>query len=132
MGDAVPPVSVSCRIEIVEYDNHLRAQFDKMPEPPPHGVKGTDKITVFEDSDGDGKYDKHRDVITGLNIATSAVAGAGGIWVSNPPYLLFYPDADGDANPDGDPEVVLSGFGIEDTHSVMNSLNGGPTAGYTE
>lgn len=113
-------------LKIVEYDNHLRAQFDKMPEPPPYGVKGTDKITVFEDSDGDGKYDKHRDVITGLNIATSAVAGAGGIWVSNPPYLLFYPDADGDANPDGDPEVVLSGFGIEDTHSVMNSLKWGP------
>ena len=113
-------------LKIVEYDNHLRAQFDKMPEPPPHGTKGADKITVFEDTDGDGKYDKHRDVITGLNIATSAVAGAGGIWVTNPPYLLFYPDEDGDANPDGDPEVVLSGFGIEDTHSVANSLKWGP------
>lgn len=113
-------------LKIVEYDNHLRAQFDKVPEPPPHGTKGADKITVFEDTDGDGTYDSHRDVITGLNIATSAVAGAGGIWVSNPPYLLFYPDADGDANPDSDPQVKLSGFGIEDTHSVMNSLKWGP------
>lgn len=113
-------------LKIVEYDNHLRAQFDKIPEPPPHGTKGADKITVFEDTTGDGKYDKHRDVITGLNIATSVVAGAGGIWVTNPPYLLFYPDADGDAMPDGDPEVRLSGFGIEDTHSVMNSLEWGP------
>ncbi len=113
-------------LKIVEYDNHLRAQFDKVPEPPPHGTKGADKITVFEDTDGDGRYDSHRDVITGLNIATSCVTGAGGIWVSNAPYLLFYPDADGDANPDSDPVVKLSGFGIEDTHSVMNSLKWGP------
>lgn len=113
-------------LKIVEYDNHLRAQFDKVPEPPPHGVKGADKITVFEDTDGDGTYDTHRDVITGLNIATSCVTGAGGIWVSNPPYLLFYPDADQDTIPDGDPEVRLSGFGIEDTHAVMNSLKWGP------
>ncbi len=113
-------------LKIVEYDNHLRAQFDKMPQPPPHGVKGADKITVFEDTTGDGIYDHHRDVITGLNIATSCVAGAGGIWVTNPPYLLFYPDADGDANPDCEPEVMLSGFGIEDTHAVMNSLKWGP------
>lgn len=112
-------------LKIIEYDNHLRAQFDKVPEPPPHGTRGADKITVFEDTNGDGRYDSHRDVITGLNIATSCVTGAGGIWVSNPPYLLFYPDADGDANPDSEPQVKLSGFGIEDTHSVMNSLKWG-------
>jgi len=113
-------------LKIVEYDNHLRAQFDKVPEPPPTGTKGADKITVFEDTDGDGIYDKHHDAITGLNIATSVAIGHGGIWVSNPPYLLNYPDADGDAIPDGDPEVCLSGFGIEDTHSVMNNLEWGP------
>ncbi|MDA7920264.1 c-type cytochrome [Verrucomicrobiales bacterium] len=113
-------------LKIVEYDNHLRAQFDKMPEPPPHGAKGADKITVFEDTTGDGLYDSHHDAITGLNIATSCVTGAGGIWVTNAPYLLFYPDADGDAVPDGDPEVMLSGFGIEDTHAVANSLKWGP------
>ena len=113
-------------LKVVEYDNYLRAVFDKVPEPPPHGVKGADKITVFEDSDGDGYYDKHKDVITGLNIATSVVVGDGGIWVTNPPYLLFYPDANRDDIPDGDPEVKLSGFGIEDTHSVMSSLHWGP------
>lgn len=113
-------------LRIIEYDNHLRALFDKVPEPPPHGPKGADKITVFEDTTGDGVYDSHRDVITGLNIATSVETGAGGIWVTNPPYLLFYPDEDGDANPDTDPEVILSGFGLEDTHAVANSLKWGP------
>jgi putative membrane-bound dehydrogenase-like protein len=113
-------------LKVMSYDQHLRAQFDKVPEPPPRGVKGADKITVFEDRDGDGVYETHRDVITGLNIASAAIKGAGGIWVMNPPYLLFYPDANDDDIPDGDPEVVLSGFGLEDTHSVASSLAFGP------
>ena len=44
----------------------------------------------------------------------------------NPPYLLFYPDRNRDDVPDGDPEVHLQGFGLEDTHSVVNSLRWGP------
>ena len=113
-------------LKVVKYDQYLRAVFDKVPPPPPHGERGLDKITVFEDTDGDGRFDQHKDVITGLNIATSVAVGRGGIWVLNPPYLLFYPDANGDDVPDGDPEVRLSGFGLEDTHSVANSLKWGP------
>ena len=113
-------------LKIVRYDQHLRAVFDKVPDPPPHGTPGADKITVHEDTDGDGIYDQHKDVITGLNIVSSVAIGRGGIWVLNPPYLLFYPDADRDDVPDGPPEVHLSGFGLQDTHSVSNSLMWGP------
>ncbi|HUR56941.1 MAG TPA: HEAT repeat domain-containing protein [Opitutaceae bacterium] len=113
-------------LKVMSYDQHLRAVFDKVPEPPPRGVKGADKITVLEDKDGDGTFESQRDVITGLNIATAAIKGAGGIWVLNAPYLLFYPDANDDDVPDGDPKVCLSGFGLEDTHSVANSLLLGP------
>jgi putative heme-binding domain-containing protein len=113
-------------LKVVKYDQYLRAVFDKVPAPPPQGVKGLDKITVFEDTNGDGKFDTSKDVITGLNICSSVAVGHGGIWVLNPPYLLFYPDANGDDIPDGDPQVRLSGFGLEDTHSVANSLKWGP------
>jgi putative membrane-bound dehydrogenase-like protein len=113
-------------LKVVRYDQHLRAVFDQVPAAPPHHVHGADKIAVFEDADGDGVFESHKDVITGLNIATSVAVGGGGIWVLNPPYLLFYPDADGDDVPDGDPVVHLSGFGLEDTHSVANSLTWGP------
>ena len=113
-------------LKIVSYDQHLRAKFDKVPEPPPNGAKGADVITVFEDTDGDGFFDKHTDVIKGLNIASSVITGAGSIWVINPPYLLRYPDANDDGLPDGDPEVALKGFGLEDTHSVASSLQWGP------
>lgn len=113
-------------LKIIRYDQHLRAVFDKVPQPPPHHVPGKDLITVFADTDGDGQYDTSKNVIEGLNIATAVVTGHGGIWVLNPPYLLFYPDANRDDIPDGDPEVHLSGFGLEDTHSVANSLRWGP------
>ncbi len=113
-------------LKVIRYDQYLRAVFDQVPEPPPRGVPGLDKITVHEDTDGDGHYDTSKDVLTGLNIASSVQTGRGGIWVLNPPYLLFYPDADGDDVPDSEPEVVLSGFGLHDTHSIANSLLWGP------
>ncbi len=113
-------------LKVVKYDQYLRAVFDKVPAAPPNHVPGADRITVYEDTDADGKYDTAKDVITGLNIATAVLQGHGGIWVLNPPYLLFYPDANRDDIPDGDPVVQLSGFGLEDTHSVANSLTWGP------
>ncbi len=113
-------------LKVVKYDQYLRAQFDKTPSPPPRHAPGKDVITVLEDVDGDGVFETKKDVITGLNIATAVAVGRGGLWVLNPPYLLFYPDRNGDDMPDADPEVHLAGFGLEDTHAVANSLRFGP------
>lgn len=113
-------------LNITSYDQYLRARFDGVPAAPPRHVRGADKITVLEDTDGDGTFDSHIDVITGLNITTSVLTGRGGVWVMNPPYLLCYRDRTGDGLPDGDPEVRLAGFGLEDTHSLANSLTWGP------
>ena len=113
-------------LKVTSVDNWNRVVFDKVPQAPPHGVKGEDKITIFEDTRGDGKYDKATDAITGLNIATSVTLGRGNIWVMSPPYLLAYPDLTMDGIPDEDPVVHLDGFGLEDTHAVANSLRWGP------
>lgn len=113
-------------LKLLSKDQWWRAVYDKVPLPPPHGDKGADKITIHEDTDGDGTFDKHKTFVDGLNIATSFAQGRGGVFVLNPPYLLFYPDKNRDDIPDGDPEVLLEGFGIEDTHSVTNSLRWGP------
>ncbi len=113
-------------VKMVSRDVYLRSVYDKVPEPPPHGVKGRDRISIHEDTDGDGVYDKHKIFVDGLNLATSVAIGRGGAFVTNPPYLLFYPDKDGDDVPDGDPKVLLEGFGLEDSHSVINSLRFGP------
>jgi putative heme-binding domain-containing protein len=113
-------------LKVLSRDGYWRAVYDKVPPPPPHHTRGEDKITIHEDTDGDGTFDKHKTFLDGLNIVTAFARGRGGVWVLNPPYLLFYPDRDNNDVPDGDPEVHLEGFGLEDTHSVVNSLCWGP------
>ena len=114
-------------LQVVDHDQYWRVQYDHFPPPaPPHHVKGADRITILEDTNGDGTFDKLKDFVTGLNIVSAALPGGGGVWVLNPPYLLFYPDRDRDDVPDGDPEVHLEGFGLEDPHSVASSLLWGP------
>lgn len=113
-------------VRMLSRDVYLRSVYDKVPEPPPYGAKGRDRISIHEDVDGDGVYETHKTFVDGLNIATSFAIGRGGVFVTNPPYLLFYPDRNADDVPDGDPEVLLEGFGLEDSHSVINSLRFGP------
>lgn len=113
-------------ITITSYDQYLRAEYDRIPPAPPNHTRGADKITILEDRDGDGKFETHKTFLDGLNMATSIALGKGGVWVLQSPHLLFYPDRNGDDVPDGDPEVHLSGFGLEDTHSLASSLHWGP------
>ncbi|MBI3838415.1 MAG: c-type cytochrome [Planctomycetia bacterium] len=110
----------------VEVDRYLRTKYDRVPEPPPKGPRGADKITILEDTDGDGRVDKVKDFVTGLNLASALAIGDGGVYVGQAPYLLFYADRNGDDVPDGDPEVLLAGFGLEDAHAVINSMQWGP------
>ena len=110
----------------VKVDEYLRTVYDRVPEPPPRGPKGADRVTILEDTDGDGRFDRAKDFVTGLNLATGLCLGHGGVFIVQAPYLLFYPDRDGDDVPDGDPEVLLRGFGMEDSHAFPNSLQWGP------
>ena len=113
-------------LTVTAYDQYIRAEFDRVPPPPPRHTRGADRITILEDRDGDGKYETRRTFLDGLNLATSVLPGDGGAWVLMPPYLLFYPDRDGDDVPDADPEVHLAGFGLEDTHSLATNMHWGP------
>jgi putative membrane-bound dehydrogenase-like protein len=110
----------------VKVDQFLRTEYDKIPEPPPKGPKGDDKLTILEDKKGDGHFTRSKDFVTGLNLASGFALGHGGVYIVQPPYLLFYPDKDGDDVPDGDPEVLLKGFGMQDAHAFPNSLQWGP------
>lgn len=113
-------------LTMVSRDKFLRSVYDKIPPPPPNHFRGADKITIHGDTDGDGLPDKHSTFLEGLSLASSFEFGRGGVWVLNPPYLLFYPDADRNDVPDADPVVHLEGFGIEDSHSITNNLRFGP------
>jgi putative membrane-bound dehydrogenase-like protein len=110
----------------VKQDQYLRTIWDRVPEPPPRGPKGADRLTILYDPDEHGVFRKSKDFVAGLNIASGFCIANGGVYVVQPPYLLFYPDKNEDDVPDGDPEVLLSGFGMDDTHSLANSLQIGP------
>ena len=110
----------------LQVDRYSRTKYDRIPEPPPLGPRGADRITILSDSNSDGLFDKGHDFVDGLNLATGLAFGHGGVFVLNVPYLLFYPDRNRDDVPDSDPEVLLTGFGMEDAHSVANSLTWGP------
>ena len=113
-------------LKMISRDKYLRSVYDKVPPAPPNHFPGADKITIHEDRDNDGQFDTHKTFVDGLSLVSSFAIGRGGVWVLNPPYLLFYPDRDQDDSYDGPPEVHLQGFGIEDSHSISNSLRWGP------
>lgn len=89
------------------------------------GEIANDKIVVLEDTDGDGKADKHTVFADGLLIPTGVLPAGNGAYVANSTELLFMEDTDGDGKADKS-TVVLSGFGTEDTHHILHTLRRGP------
>ena len=58
----------------VTVDQYLRTEYDKVPEPPPRGARGADRIKILEDTDGDGRADSVKVFVEGLEPGL----GAGG------------------------------------------------------
>lgn len=87
-----------------------------------------DRVLVFEDRDHDGKADDRKVFCDNVQMLTSVEVGLGGVWLMCPPQLLFVPDADGDAVPDGPARVVLDGFDVaqDNYHNFANGLRFGP------
>ncbi|MST01303.1 MAG: hypothetical protein EXS29_08350, partial [Pedosphaera sp.] len=97
------------------------------PQRQPEG-KGTDRIVVFEDTDGDHKFDKRTVFIEGLNLASAIEYGFGGVYVGAVPWLLHIPikeTATGPA-PAGETVKLLEGFAWQDTHEMLNTFRWGP------
>jgi putative membrane-bound dehydrogenase-like protein len=113
-------------LKMLSRDKYYRSHYDRVPPAPPHHDRGADIMSIHKSSRRDGVYDRHRVFLDGLNMADAALRGRGGVWVMHTPYLLFYPDADGDDVPDGPPEVRLAGFHFEDSHAIANGLVWGP------
>ena len=107
------------RIWVVENYNYVDRRSHK------EGEELT-RIQIFEDTDGDGVHDTKKLFTDELTFSSGIAIGFGGVYVGMPPYLAFIPDADGDDKPDGPPEVLLDGWGIQDRHETLNSFIWGP------
>ncbi len=89
------------------------------------GEKGRDRIKILEDTDGDGRADKVTVFADGMTLATALLVGNGGVYVGEAPHLWFLRDTDGDDVADEKTEV-LTGFGLEDRHELLNGFTWGP------
>lgn len=87
---------------------------------------GNDRIIILEDTNADGYHDKRTVFYDKLNFVSGIEVGFGGVYVGSPPNLLFIPDRDGDDKPDGEPRVLLDGWGHHDTHETLNAFTWGP------
>jgi putative membrane-bound dehydrogenase-like protein len=100
------------------------------PKRTPKGRKPRDRIKMLEDTTGAGRADKvtvwaegkdlpHFDLASGIEV------GHGGVFLGAAPYLLFLRDTKGAGHCDRC-EILLKGFGSQDTHEVLNTLQWGP------
>jgi putative membrane-bound dehydrogenase-like protein len=87
---------------------------------------GKDRILILEDTDGDGRLDKRKVFIEGLNLVSGIEVGFGGVWIGAAPQLLFIPIKEGSDEPGGAPQVLLDGWGYQDTHETLNTFTWGP------
>jgi glucose/arabinose dehydrogenase/uncharacterized cupredoxin-like copper-binding protein len=113
------PVSMS-------FDSKGRLWVATMPTYPQYypGVPPSDKIVVLEDTDGDGKADKHTVFADGLYLPLGFIFGDSGVYVAEEPNILFLKDTDGDGKADKK-EIVLQGFGSEDSHHASHAFTWG-------
>ncbi|MFN0075041.1 MAG: PVC-type heme-binding CxxCH protein [Prosthecobacter sp.] len=84
-----------------------------------------DRVIILEDTDNNGEADKRTVFVEGLDMGSAILCGDGGIYVGQQPHLLHFKDTDGDDHAD-EWRVVLTGFGREDTHELLNSFCWGP------
>ena len=89
------------------------------------GSPPNDKIIILEDTDKDGKADKHTVFADSLYLPLGFELGNGGVYVSQPPNLIFLKDTDGDGKADFK-QILLHGFGTEDAHHSISALTWGP------
>jgi putative membrane-bound dehydrogenase-like protein len=125
VGAAEPDVNQPIAMAIDDRGRVWIAEAYEYPVRAPEG-KGRDRILIFEDTDLNGSLDKRTVFAEKLNLVSGMELGFGGVWVGAAPYLLFIPDKNGDDVPDGEPQILLDGWGQEDTHETLNSFIWGP------
>jgi putative membrane-bound dehydrogenase-like protein len=84
------------------------------------------RISILEDTDGDGKADKKTVFYQGedVNIALGIAVLGNKVYVTRSPHLLVFTDEDGDDSPDKK-EIMFTGMGEPGDHSA-HALIAGP------
>ena len=97
------------------------------------GERGRDRIKILEDTDGDGRADKVTVFADGFSLATGILVGHGGVFLGQAPNVLFLQDTNAPAlagigafQKANKQTTLLTGFGLEDRHELLNGFTWGP------
>ncbi len=90
--------------------------------------EGRDRILIFEDTDGDGKFNKRSVFLDKQDLISGIEVGFGGVWIGAAPHLMFVPVKDWDEpKPAGAAKILLDGWDYKrDTHETLNTFTWGP------
>ncbi|WP_171187819.1 PVC-type heme-binding CxxCH protein [Alienimonas chondri] len=119
--DVAQPIAMTFddrgRLWVAECFTYTSREFD---------VEHGDRVTIFEDTDGDGAHDKRTVFWDRGFMLTGLEYGFGGLWTLNNGTLSFIADENGDDVPDAEPVAMLDGFTFDAGHNVVNGLAWGP------
>lgn len=117
-------------VETPEYPNGLRqANVESWMDsgslkPGQYARDPEDRISILEDTDGDGVMDKKTVFADKIELATSSVFYKNGVIVCAAPDIWFFEDTNGDDKADKRTKLYTN-LGIRDTHAVINNLRWG-------
>lgn len=111
----------------ITFDPKGRMWLATMPSYPHYypGNPPDDQIIIIEDTDQDGKADKHTVFADSLYLPLGFELGDGGVYVTQAPDFVFLKDTDGDDQADLR-KTLLRGFGTEDSHHSLSAYTWGP------
>jgi len=97
-------------VELTTYAEQNSAQF----------LSKTARVSLLEDTDHDGKFDKTTVFVDELLCPTAVACFDGGVFLASAPDVLYCKDEDGDGKADLC-EVVITGFGLSNPNSLPSS-----------
>jgi putative membrane-bound dehydrogenase-like protein len=79
------------------------------------------RIRLLTDKDGDGKYETSKVFLDKLSWPTAVICYDGGVFIGDPPDIIYAKDIDGDGVADVK-QVIYTGFSRKNVQGMMNTL----------
>jgi len=79
------------------------------------------RVQLLSDEDGDGKYETSKIFVEDLSWPTAIACYDGGVFIGNPPEIIYCKDTDGDGKADVR-KVVYTGFGRTNVQGLLNTF----------
>ncbi|RYE20763.1 MAG: dehydrogenase, partial [Sphingobacteriales bacterium] len=116
-----PEIGKPINISFVGRGRMWVSQSFEYPFPAVAPNKPKDRVTILEDTDGDGKADKFTHFNDTLNIPIGILPVADGAVSYSIPNVYHFTDSNGDGKADGT-KKLLGPFGYTDTHGMVNNF----------